>query len=192
MALEDDLKTRSNSVCEICNATKGLSPFAITPRDGSEAADCIYSCELCASQINDPSSVDKHHWTCLNESAWSQEPAVQVVAWRMLNVLNQESWAQDLLGQIYLDDATLAWAQTGQASAGTDDGLIHRDCNGAVLAAGDSVTLIKDLNVKGGGFTAKRGTMVRGISLVADNAGHIEGRVSGQQIVILTEFVKKA
>jgi len=52
--------------------------------------------------------------------------------------------------------------------------------------------LIKDLNVKGGGFTAKRGTAVRGISLVADNAEHIEGRVSGQQIVILTKFVKKS
>ena len=51
--------------------------------------------------------------------------------------------------------------------------------------------LIKDLPVKGAGFTAKRGTAVRGISLVLDNAAHIEGRVEGQRIVILTEFVKK-
>ena len=53
------------------------------------------------------------------------------------------------------------------------------------------VVLIKDLNVKGAGFTAKRGTAVHRISLVADNADHIEGRVEGQRIVILTEFVKK-
>jgi len=46
--------------------------------------------------------------------------------------------------------------------------------------------------VKGANFTAKRGTAVRGISLVADNPAHIEGRVSGQQIVILTKFVKKS
>jgi protein PhnA len=51
--------------------------------------------------------------------------------------------------------------------------------------------LIKDLPVKGAGFTAKRGTPVRNISVVPDNAGHIEGRVNGQHIVILTEFVKK-
>jgi len=48
------------------------------------------------------------------------------------------------------------------------------------------------LNVKGASFTAKRGTAVRKISLVPDNAAHIEGRVNGQQIVILTEFVKKS
>jgi len=70
--------------------------------------------------------------------------------------------------------------------------IVHRDSNGAILSAGDTVTLVKDLNVKGGGFTAKRGTAVRDISLVSDNAEHIEGKVSGQQIVILTKFVKKA
>ena len=66
------------------------------------------------------------------------------------------------------------------------------DSNGAVLEAGDTVTLIKDLNVKGAGFTAKRGTAVRNISLVPDTPEHIEGRVNGQQIVILTQFVKKS
>jgi len=60
-----------------------------------------------------------------------------------------------------------------------------------LLAPGDTVVLVKDLPVKGAGFTAKRGTAVRGIMLVADNAGQIEGRVEGQRIVILTEFVKK-
>lgn len=77
-----------------------------------------------------------------------------------------------------------AWANQPAA-------LTHRDSNGAILAQGDTVVLIKDLIVKGAGFTAKRGTAVRGISLVAENAAHIEGRVEGQRIVILTEFVKK-
>ena len=67
----------------------------------------------------------------------------------------------------------------------------HKDANGAILNQGDNVVLIKDLPVKGAGFTAKRGTAVRGISLVADNPAHIEGRVEGQRIVILTQFVKK-
>jgi protein PhnA len=60
------------------------------------------------------------------------------------------------------------------------------------LSAGDTVTLIKDLNVKGTNFVAKRGTAVRGISLVADNPEHIEGRVNGTRIVILAKFAKKS
>ena len=87
---------------------------------------------------------------------------------------------------LYLDDETLAWAKS---SAIRDTG--HKDSNGAKLEQGDNVVLIKDLPVKGAGFTAKRGTAVRGSSLVQDNPAHIEGRVVGQRIVILTEFVKK-
>jgi len=70
--------------------------------------------------------------------------------------------------------------------------VIHKDSNGNVLANGDTVTLIQDLNVKGAGFTAKRGTAVRRIRLVPDNANHIEGKVDGQHIVILTQYVKKS
>ena len=70
--------------------------------------------------------------------------------------------------------------------------VVHKDTNGTILTSGDTVTLIKDLKVKGAGFTAKRGTAVRNISLVDDTPEHIEGRVNDQRIVILTEFVKKA
>ena len=51
--------------------------------------------------------------------------------------------------------------------------------------------IIKDLEVKGAGFTAKRGTAVRNISLGSEE-GQIEGRVNGVKIVILTQFVKKS
>jgi len=51
--------------------------------------------------------------------------------------------------------------------------------------------LIKDLKVKGGGFTAKRGLVLRNIRLVHDNHEHIEGKVAGQTIVILTQYTKK-
>lgn len=107
----------------------------------------------------------------------------------MLNRLSAEAFAQDLLGMIYLDEETLNWAQTDLREANS---IIHKDCNGNVLEAGDTVTLIKYLKVKGAGFTAKRGTAVRRISLVQDNPEQIEGRVEGQQIVILTEFIKKS
>ena len=122
---------------------------------------------------------------------WSAVPAVQIVAWRMLHRLKAEGWPQDLLDMLYFDEEMQEWAEATGEGIDPDDVVKHLDSNGAILQAGDTVVLIKDLNVKGGGFTAKRGTAVRNISLVHDNPEQIEGKVSGQQIVILTQFVKK-
>ena len=68
-----------------------------------------------------------------------------------------------------------------------------KDSNGNLLAEGDSVTLIKDLKVKGsGGVTLKRGTMVRNIRLTDDPA-EIEANVEKVRgLVLRTEFVRKA
>jgi len=191
MSIESELQTRSESKCELCTATELLAVYDIpsSPGEGVDAA--VLLCGACLDQIENPDHVDANHWRCLNDAMWSQVPAVQVMAWRMLQRLKGEGWPQDLLDMMYLEDDVRAWAEAG-SSASAADVVVHRDSNGAVLEAGDTVTLIKDLNVKGGGFTAKRGTAVRGIRLVADNAEHIEGRVSGQQIVILTQFVKKS
>ena len=146
--------------------------MAVSPRE-----DVVALCGTCAS-----GEAEEGHWRCLQGAVWSEVAAVQVLAVRQLRKLDW-SWAQETLDMVYLDEDLSAWA--------ADVPLEHRDANGALLAAGDAVVLIKDLPVKGAGFTAKRGTAVRGISLVADNAGHIEGRIEGQRIVILTEFVKK-
>ena len=72
------------------------------------------------------------------------------------------------------------------------DALVYKDANGVTLAAGDTVVITKDLDVKGTGFTAKRGTAVRNIGLVAGDSEHIEGRVNGVKIHILTKFLKKS
>ena len=88
------------------------------------------------------------------------------------------------MGLLYLEDKEQAWAEA-------DDAVKHIDSNSAVLTASNTVTLINFLSVKGGGFMAKRVTAVRNILLVPENAEHIEGCINGQQIVILTEFVKK-
>jgi protein PhnA len=69
---------------------------------------------------------------------------------------------------------------------------IVRDTNGNLLAEGDTVTIIKDLPVKGAGFTAKQGTTVKNIHLVPSDPTHIEGRVNGTKIFLKTEFLKKA
>lgn len=191
MSTEKALHKRSESKCELCGASEGLGTYEIPPASDGSTDQCVLICETCHEQIENSEKTDANHWRCLNDSMWSQVPAVQVMAWRMLTRLRGEGWPQDLLDTLYLDDETLIWAKaTGEGES--EEGTIkHVDSNGAVLEAGDTVTLIKDLNVKGGGFTAKRGTAVRGISLVADNLEHIEGRVNGQQIVILTKFVKK-
>ena len=53
------------------------------------------------------------------------------------------------------------------------------------------MVLIKDLKVKGSSMVAKQGTAVRRISLDRENAQYIEGKVGGQTIVLITEYVKK-
>lgn len=192
MTIENTLKERSGSKCELCAATEDLKVFEVPPTSTGGVDESILVCNTCYEQINDPEKTDANHWRCLNDSMWSQVPAVQVVAWRMLSRLRGEGWPQDLLDMLYLDDETLAWAKATGEGESEESAAKHLDSNGAVLEAGDTVTLIKDLNVKGANFTAKRGTAVRGISLVHDNPEQIEGRVNGQQIVILTKFVKKS
>lgn len=176
MALIDDLKARSGGVCEFCGASDGLD---VADLAGTEEA--LLLCATCRAD-----DAPEAHWRCLEGAAWSVEPAVQAAVWRKLGTLDA-AWATEAREGMALEPEVAALAQAGQVAAGVE----HRDSNGALLAQGDTVTLIKDLVVKGAGFTAKRGTAVRGISLVADNAAHIEGRVEGQRIVILTEFVKK-
>jgi protein PhnA len=192
MSTEKDLHTRSGSKCELCGATDDLGVYNVPPSTNDKADECVLICGTCREQIENPDKVDVNHWRCLNDSMWSQVPAVQVMAWRMLTRLRAEGWPQDLLDMLYLDDDTLAWAKATGEGVSDEDTVKHLDSNGAVLNAGDTVTLIKDLNVKGAGFTAKRGTAVRNISLVPDNPEQIEGRVEGQHIVILTQFVKKS
>jgi len=191
MNAENDLQIRSESKCELCSNTENLDIYDVSPASNNNAEQSIYICNICKDQIDNPNTIDPNHWRCLNDSMWSQVPAVQVIAWRMLNRLRAEGWPQDLLDMLHLEDDVLNWAKA-ELTESTDDTVVHKDSNGAILEAGDTVTLIKDLNVKGANFTAKRGTAVRNISLVANNTEHIEGRVEGQRIVILTQFVKKS
>jgi protein PhnA len=66
-----------------------------------------------------------------------------------------------------------------------------KDSNGNILADGDSVTVIKDLKVRGSSEVIKRGTMVKNIRLT-DDVDEIDCRVNKTAMVLRTEFVKKA
>lgn len=192
MSLIKELEARSNSSCELCGATENLSIYEVpdAPEPGVEGA--VLLCATCLEQIENPEAIDPNHWRCLNDCMWNTTAAVQVMAWRMLYRLRGEGWPQDLLDMMYMDEETKAWAQAEAMASETSEQIVHRDVNGAVLEAGDNVVLIKDLKVKGSSMVAKQGTTVRRISLDHDNAEYIEGKVDGQQIVILTKYVKKS
>lgn len=190
MSLSGSLIERSKNGCELCKGRDELSIYLVSPKTEETEENCALICQLCKEQIEDSTKVNPNHWRCLNDSMWSEVPAVKVLAWRMLNRMIGEGWTADLLDMMYLENDVLTWAKQEEKEE-ADEKIVHKDSNGAILSNGDSVTVIKDLNVKGSSLVAKRGTAVRNISLVWDNAEQIEGRVEGQQIVILTQYVKK-
>lgn len=191
MTIDKTLHARSGSKCELCPSDTNLTVYPVPPVSDASAERSILVCESCRSQIDNPESMDPNHWRCLSESMWSQVPAVQVMAWRLLTRLATEPWAQDQLEMLYLEEPVKSWAETQSAPGDSEPESTTQDSNGAILNGGDTVTLIKDLEVKGAGFTAKRGTAVRGISLT-NNPEQIEGRVNGVRIVLLTKFLKKS
>jgi protein PhnA len=191
MSLERELKKRSDSKCELCTSEENLQIYIVPPTKTESLEKAILACNTCVSQIENPDTTDANHWRCLNDSMWSEHQAVQVLAWRMLTRLRSEGWPQDLLDMMYLDEDTLEFAKaTGEGEDDTNK-IVHRDVNGVVLQAGDSVVLIKDLKVKGSSMVAKQGTAVRNIRLDRENTEYIEGKVGPTQIVIITKYVKK-
>ena len=172
-----------SSVCELCGSDVNVTSMEVAPSDGSEEQS-IYVCETCNAQIQS-GELDETHFNCLNDSMWSETPAVAVMSYRLLHVLGR----QDLVDMMYMEEDVKAWADAGLS---TEEKLVYKDANGVILAHGDTVVITKDLDVKGTGFVAKRGTAVRNIGLVPGDAEHIEGRVNGVKIHILTKYLKKS
>jgi protein PhnA len=170
--------------CELCTSEEGISLVELPISDGS-LDQSVYICENCKTQI-ESGELNENHFNCLNDSMWSETPAVKIMTYILLNRLGR----QDMVDMMYLEEDELKLAeQTVHAEANK---LTYRDANGVELKAGDTVVITKDLDVKGTGFTAKRGTAVRNIGLVANDAEHIEGRVNGVKIHILTCYLKKS
>ncbi|MBU2061494.1 MAG: PhnA domain-containing protein [Bacteroidetes bacterium] len=191
MSIERELNKRSGSRCELCGNTENLKVYQVPPTQKGGIDEAVMTCSTCFDQIENPGTEDLNHWRCLNDSMWSEHTAVQVVSWRMLNRLRSAGWPQELIDQMYFDEDTLAWAQATGEGEEDESKVIHRDSNGVILEVGDSVVLIKDLKVKGSSMVAKQGTAVRNIRLDHENAEYIEGKVDGQTIVIITQYVKK-
>ncbi len=191
MSILNTLQERSNTSCELCKSKENLKQYTIPPSLNESVDNSLLVCKTCLDQIEGNADMDVNHWRCLNDSMWSEFVAVQIMAWRMLQRLRNEGWPKDLLDMMYLDDEALALAKATGEDKDESEKIIHRDVNGVILEAGDSVVLVKDLKVKGSSMVAKQGTAVRNIRLDPENAEYIEGKVDGQQIVIITKYVKK-
>ena len=164
--------------CELCGNEEGLQAYTVEPKE-----ETISICEICHQTIETP-TINVRHWNCLHDSMWSESPAVQVMAFRLLTKLQM----QDQLDMLYIEDEVKEWAQSGLDEENCEP---TRDANGTILKEGDNVSIIKDLVVKGAGFTAKQGTTVKNIHLRRDDVTHIEGRVNGTKIFIISAFLKK-
>ena len=191
MKLEETLLQRCEKKCELCQSETRLTLYEVPPQDRYNEDNCIMVCDKCLAQIEKKEELDNKHWACLTGSMWSEVPGVQVVVWRMLNRLRNESWAMDNLDMMYLDEERLAWAKATADHENDASVDLHKDSNGQQLKTGDTVVLTKSLDVKGAAFNAKMGTVVKNIRLVDDNTEQIEGKIEGQVIVILTKYVRK-
>jgi len=154
-------------VCDLCGSDKNVSAYKVEPKD-----EFVNLCEECKTQI-ESGNLDEGHFQCLNDSMWSENSAVKVLTYRLLKELGRG----DLIDMMYLEPEEEAWANT--------EVEVKKDANGNILQNGDSVMVIKDLNVKGGS-NIKRGEVFKNIRL-GDTPGHILAK----NIYIKTEFIKK-
>jgi protein PhnA len=186
--IERKLKDRSESKCEISGAELDLEVYTLPPYTEESLAHSVLLAKHLKDQVENPDTMNPNDWRSLSDSMWNENLPVQILSWRMLARLKNI----DTLEMMYLDEEALEWAKaTGEGEEEDENKIVHKDSNGAVLKDGDSVVLIKDLDVKGATFTAKRGAAVHNIKVVWDDANLIEGRVENQHIYILTQYVKK-
>jgi len=173
-----------SEVCELCGSSEDVSVLELPISDGSEDQS-VYVCANCKGQI-ESGELDETHFNCLNDAMWSETPAAKIMSYILWSKLGR----QDMVEMMYLEEDELKLAE--QAVHAEENKVTFRDANGVELLAGDSIVILKDLDVKGAGFTAKRGTTVTRISLPHDMDDHVEGRVNGTKIYLKTEFIKKA
>lgn len=103
-----DLARRSKSRCELCEAAgEKLSIVEVPPEPRDpEIGECVMLCEACATAVREPRRFRAgNHWRCLAQTLWSEVPAVQVLALRLLRRQERsEAWARESLEMFYPDD----------------------------------------------------------------------------------------
>lgn len=110
-----DLARRAKSRCEITGVSGvRLTPYEVPPVPAEPDFDrTILVSQACLEMIERPERMRGREWQCLAEAVWSDMPAVQVTAWRMLRELaKREDWAREALENTYLDPEIEAWAHS--------------------------------------------------------------------------------
>ncbi len=188
MGLQKILEDRSNNECELCAQDDTmLQAYAIPPKDDSRPEHQVVVCTTCLDKIRAEDYSVADYWRFVTGSIWSEVPAVQVMSYKILSKLKTTDWAAETIENVFLEENIIEWANAEDELAQEP----HKDTFGALLAGGDNVVLVQNLNVKGTNFTAQKGTVVKNIRLVHDDPTHIEGKVNGTAIYILTKYVKK-
>src|SRR5258708_34097237 len=124
------LLARSQHKCELCQSWASLKGYELLPEPGGNLDNGIYICGKGQAQIDKKEELDSNHWSCLSAAMWSEVPGIQVVSWRMLNRLKQESWAMDSLDMMYLPDETLSWAKATVDHDNNSSFEFHKDSKG--------------------------------------------------------------
>lgn len=109
-----DLARRAKSKCEITGAAGvPLWPYEVPPVAAEPDIDrTLLISPECREMLEHPDRLAGRHWQCLAEAIWSEMPAVQVVAWRMLHELaKREDWAREVLEEVFLDPDVEDWAR---------------------------------------------------------------------------------
>ena len=107
------LARRSKSKCELSGASGvALHIYEIPPAPAEpDPARCLMLSEDVIDQLNKPSRIVPDQWRGLGELIWSEIPAVQIMACRILtHIAKEENWAQDILDEAYLDEALVEQA----------------------------------------------------------------------------------
>ena len=106
-AFGKDLARRAKSKCELSGASGvPLHIYEVPPAPAEpDPGRCLMLCEEVIDQLNKPSLIAPDQWRGLGELIWSEIPAVQIMACRVLTyIAQQENWAQDILDEAYLDE----------------------------------------------------------------------------------------
>lgn len=184
-SLSTKLKDRAEGQCELCASNTATFAYAVSPKGNEAVENEVAVCDTCLTLIE--TGAKDTHWNCLAGSIWNTEPSVQALSYRILYGMKDQDWASEILSSVELDETVVTWAESIFQVAAK-----HVDSNGTELENGDTIVLTQQLNVKGASFMAPKGTIVRKIRLVPDNAEQIEGKINNDTIVILTKFVKKS
>ena len=110
-----DLARRAKSRCEITGVSGApLWPYEVPPVGAEPDIDrTILISPSCREMLEHPDRLRGREWQCLTEAVWSDMPAVQVTAWRMLRELaKREDWAREALEEVFLDPGIEDWAMS--------------------------------------------------------------------------------